>query len=181
MGTLLSKQPCFGPIITLTSFALTPGVQQCLNRFLVNEAKIRRTPPNTAKGFSKEQVLDQLVEMPVYIFSTTSSLPLRLITTAYIVDNLQAGVLIETDTLAREGASLNLGRKKLSIGNMKADIVFKTPESPTGMHITVRPTMHEILRQRRLDYATFFESISCQNTTHTRRQSLFRPCTYALE
>jgi len=36
---------------------------------------------------------------------------------------------------------------------MKADIVFKTPESSMGMHITVRPIMHRILQQRRLNYA----------------------------
>jgi len=41
------------------------------------------------------------------------------------------------------------------MGYKEADLVFKTPKSPTGMHITTRPTMHEILRQQRLNYATF--------------------------
>lgn len=55
--------------------------------------------------------------------------------------------------MAREEASLDLGHKKLTIWNtkLKADIVFKTPKSPTGMHITVRPTMHEILHHHNFE------------------------------
>jgi len=68
-------------------------------------AKIRRTLPITAKDFFKTQILNQFVELPVHMLSS----PIRLVTMAYIVDNLCAKVLIGTDTLAREGASLNLG------------------------------------------------------------------------
>jgi len=64
------------------------------------------------KGFSVEQVLDELLEMLVYIH-TLSSL-IRLDSIAYLVDNLRAGVLIGTDTLARAGASIDLKRKKLN-------------------------------------------------------------------
>jgi len=32
---------------------------------------------------------------------------------------------------------------------------LQDPDSPAGMHFSVRPTMHEILSQRRLDYAAF--------------------------
>lgn len=52
------------------------------------------------------------MEMLVYIH-TLSSL-IRLDSIAYLVDNLRAGVLIGTDTLARAGASIDLKRKKLN-------------------------------------------------------------------
>jgi len=55
------------------------------------------------------------VELPVYILSNTSPSPLKLVTIAYIVNNLRAGVLLGTDTLAKEGASIDLKRKKLTI------------------------------------------------------------------
>ena len=122
-----------------------------IDQSLVNKAKIKRTPPITAEGFSGKQVLDQLVELPITI--ATSSSPIRLDTIAYLVDDLRAGVLLGTDTLTREGANIDLKRNKLTIGYREADLVFKTPQNPTGMHITTRPTMHEILRQRRLNYA----------------------------
>ncbi len=123
-----------------------------IDRSLVDKALIRQTPPITAKGFFKEQILDQLVELPIYILTSSSS-SLKIYTVAYLVDNLRAGVLLGTDTLMKEGASIDLKRKKLTIQDVTADIVFKTPKSPTRMHITVRPPMHEVLRQRRLDYA----------------------------
>lgn len=46
-----------------------------IDRSLVDTAKIKGTPPITAKGFSEEQVLDQIVELPVYILSNTSPSP----------------------------------------------------------------------------------------------------------
>lgn len=95
------------------------------------------------------------MELPVYILSNTSPSPLKLVTIAYIVNNLRAGVLLGTDTLAKEGASIDLKRKKLTIQDVTANIVFKTLDSPTGMHITTRPIMHEIPHQRRLNYAAF--------------------------
>lgn len=90
---------------------------------------------------------------------------------AYIVDNLRAGVLVWTDTLAREGVTIDLKRKKLTIGDtiLEADIVFKTPDSPTGMHITTRPTIYEILRQRRLDYAAFSSQFEPNRRPYTSK------------
>ena len=84
------------------------------------------------------------------------------------MDNLRARVLLGTDTLAKEGASIDLKRKKLTIQDVIADIVFKTPDSPTGMHITTRPTMHEIKKTR---LRRIYESVSSQITssyTHER-------------
>ncbi len=44
-----------------------------IDRNLVgNEAKIKRTPPITAEGFSGKQILDQLVELPLHIATSTS-------------------------------------------------------------------------------------------------------------
>lgn len=80
---------------------------------------------------------------------------LKLNTIAYLVDNLCAGVLLGTDTLIRKGATIDLKRKKLTIGYREADLVFKKPQNPTGVHITARQPMHEVLRQRRVDYAMF--------------------------
>jgi len=126
------------------------------------------------EGFSEEQILDQVVELSVHIFSQDTPSPLRLATLAYIVDNLRAGVLIETNTLARWGASIDSKRKKLTIGDTKLedDIVFKTPESPTGMHITIQPTMHEIIRQQRLYYSTRASSASTAITSSRLRAKL---------
>jgi len=65
----------------------------------------------------------------------------------------------------KRGVSIDLKRKKLTIGYREADIVFKIPQNPTGMHITVRPTMHEILHQRRLDYAAFSSQFRAKSST----------------
>lgn len=88
------------------------------------------------------------------------------------MDNLRAGVLRGTDTLVKEGASIDLKRKKLTIQDVTADIVFKTPDSLTGMHITTRPTMHEILRQRRLDYAAFTSQFRAKSPVRTPTSDL---------
>jgi len=57
-----------------------------IDRNLVDKAKIKRTPPITAEGFSGKQILDQIVELSALIY--TSSSPIRLNTIAYLVDNL---------------------------------------------------------------------------------------------
>jgi len=94
-----------------------------IDRGLVgNGAKVRRTPPITAKGFSEEQVLDQIVELPIHINSTSSSSPIRIDTIAYLVDNLRAGVLLGTEILTREVANIDLKRNKLTIGYREADL-----------------------------------------------------------
>jgi hypothetical protein len=124
------------------------------------------------EGFSEEQILDQVVELSVHIFSQDTPSPLRLATLAYIVDNLRAGVLIETNTLARWGASIDSKRKKLTIGDTKLedDIVFKTPEP--YRHAYHHSAYYEIIRQQRLYYSTRASSASTAITSSRLRAKL---------
>jgi len=52
---------------------------------------------------------------------------IRLDTIVYLVNNLCAEVLLETDILTREETNIDLKQNKLTIGYWEADLVFKTP------------------------------------------------------
>jgi len=56
--------------------------------------------------------------------------------------------------LIREETNIDLKQNKLTIDYQEADLVFKTPQNSTDMHIIMQFTMHEILHQQRLNYIT---------------------------
>jgi len=56
------------------------------------------------------------------------------------------------NTLTRKEANIDLKQNKLTIDYQEADLVFKTPQNSTDMHITMQSTMHKILHQQRLNY-----------------------------
>jgi len=87
----------------------------------------------TAEDFSETQILNQYVEMSVYIFTTSSSI--KLVTMTYLVNNLHADVLLDTDILTKKEVNIDLKRKKLTIKYRKTDLVFKTLNNSINMHI----------------------------------------------
>jgi len=156
----------FQPNNDLQSICLNTGsTTTFIDRKLVNNSEVivQKTSTITADGFMGSQVLNSYVDLSIYILTTSS--PIKLNTMAYLVNNLRAGVLVGTDTMAREGISLDLGHKKLTIDDTKVNLHYKLPDNPTEMHITTRRPMHEILRKRRLDYAAFSTQFRAKSST----------------
>jgi len=79
------------------------------------------------------------------IIIVTLSLSIRLDIIVYLVNNLCTEVLLGTDILTREETNINLKQNKLTIDYQETDLVFKTSQNSTDMHITTQSTMHEIL------------------------------------
>jgi len=117
---------------------------------LVNKAKIKQTLLIIAESFFRKQVLDQLVKLLIIIVILLSSIRLDII--VYLVNNLHTEVLLGTDILTKEEINIDLKQNKLTIDYWEADLVFKTSQNSTDMHIIMWPTMHEILCQQRLNY-----------------------------
>jgi len=79
---------------------------------------------------------------------------IRLDIIVYLVNNLCIRVLLDMNILIREETNIDLKQNKLTIDYQEADLVFKTPQNSTDMHIIMQSTMHEILHQQRLNYIT---------------------------
>lgn len=102
----------------------------CIDRSLVhNKVEFQQTQPITAKGMSGSQVLDKYVELSLYISGkykvNGATASIKLQTMAYLVNGLAAGALIGMDTVAKEGARLDLGKGKLTVRTVHAVIVYK--------------------------------------------------------
>jgi len=90
------------------------------------------------------------VKLLIIIVILLSSIRLDII--VYLVNDLCAEVLLDMDTLTREEINIDLKWNKLTIDYWETDLVFKTSQNSTDMHIIMQPTMHKILCQQRLNY-----------------------------
>ncbi len=90
------------------------------------------------------------MKLSLHIVTLTSSIRLDII--VYLVNNLCAEVLLEMNILTREEINIDLKWNKLTIDYWETDLVFKTPQNSTDMHIITWSTMHKILHQWRLNY-----------------------------
>ncbi len=116
------------------------------------------------ENFFRKQVLDQLMKLLIIIVILSSSIRLNII--VYLVNDLCTEVLLSTDILIREEVNIDLKQNKLTIDYWEADLVFKTSQNSTDMHIIMQPTMHEIFCQQRLNYAALLSQFQVKTPSH---------------
>jgi len=142
----------------------TESITMFIDWSLVNKAKIKWTSLIMTENFFRKQVLNQLMKLLIIIVILSSSIRLNII--VYLVNDLCTEVLLSTDILIREEVNIDLKQNKLTIDYWEADLVFKTSQNSTDMHIIMQPTMHEIFCQQRLNYAALLSQFQVKTPSH---------------
>ena len=114
--------PCLdtGGGVSLCDRSLLPANQN--HSGLVHGAK-----PITITGVAGMQVLDQYIEQEVLLGPNKIPIPIK----AYLVNNLQPGLIIGMDVLNRGDIDLLLSRQALRVGDIEIPLCY-TPPSPSA-------------------------------------------------